>query len=394
MSNISNLVKERLNEIPSSMIRRVNEKYSRIDGIIKLTVGEPDFDTPDHIKLAAIKSILNNRSHYAPNRGTSALRTSISDYLYRRFELRYAPESQIIVTNGATEAISTAINGIVRENDVVLIPSPAFSLYETLTLQNGGQPVAINTEPTGFKLTPNLLQSYLDKYVDRVKLVVLNYPNNPTGVTYTHAEVQGLVDVLKQYQVAILSDEVYSELSFDVDHLSIAKLLPDQVLYVNSVSKSYAMTGWRIGYLCGPESTMTLLAKVHQANVATIGTINMDAATEAFLNGDGDAQRMNQIYEERQHYLTGELERLGFTYIQPQGAFYIYTKVPDAYLGRANAYTDLLAEKAHVATVPGEAFGTDHANYFRISYATSWALLKEAISRIEKLVNEMPITEK
>ena len=259
MSDISNLVKARLNEIPSSMIRRVNEKYSKIDDIIKLTVGEPDFDTPDHIKLAAIKSILNNRSHYAPNRGTGELRTSISDYLARRSELNYSPESQIIVTNGATEAISTAINGIVRENDVVLIPSPAFSLYETLTLQNGGQPVSINTEPTGFKLTPDLLQSYLDKYVDRVKLVVLNYPNNPTGVTYTPTEIQGLADVLKQYQVAILSDEVYSELSYDVEHVSIAKLLPDQVLYVNSVSKSYAMTGWRVGYLCGPEPTITCL---------------------------------------------------------------------------------------------------------------------------------------
>lgn len=394
MSDISNLVKARLNEIPSSMIRRVNEKYSKIDDIIKLTVGEPDFDTPDHIKLAAIKSILNNRSHYAPNSGTGELRTSISDYLARRYELNYSPESQIIVTNGATEAISTAINGIVRENDVVLIPSPAFSLYETLTLQNGGQPVSINTEPTGFKLTPDLLQSYLDKYVDRVKLVVLNYPNNPTGVTYTPTEIQGLADVLKQYQVAILSDEVYSELSYDVEHVSIAKLLPDQVLYVNSVSKSYAMTGWRVGYLCGPEPTITLLAKVHQANVATIGTLNMDAATEAFLNGDDDAQRMNRIYEARQNYLTGELDRLGFTYIQPQGAFYIYTRVPNTYLGRANDYTDLLAEKAHVATVPGEAFGTEHANYFRISYATSLDLLKKAITRIEKLVNATPIDEK
>ncbi len=392
MTQISDLVKPRLNQIPSSLIRRVNQKYSQIDGIVKLTIGEPDFNTPDHIKLAAIQSILDNRSHYASNRGTSELLQAISDYVSRRYHLHYDPQRQLIVTNGATEAISTVINGLIGPNDVVLIPSPAFSLYETVTLQNGGTPVQIDTRDTGFKLTPALLQSYLETYAGRVKLVVLNYPNNPTGVTLSPDEIQGLASVLKQYPVAVLSDEVYSELSYDVDHQSIARLLPEQTLYVNGVSKTFAMTGWRVGYLGGPEDAISLLAKVHQANVATIGTLNMDAATEAFTNGDADPRRMKAVYEERQHYLTRELKKLGYHFVDPQGAFYVYVEVPTAFTGSANDYTDVLAEKAKVATIPGDAFEAGGSRYFRISYATSLDNLKLAIKRLTHFLAKESIT--
>ena len=386
MNDVSFLVKERLRHIPSSLMRKLNKKYSDIGDMVMLTVGEPDFATPDHIKLAALQSILANHSHYAPNRGTGQLRSAISNYLLRQFELDYDVNTQIIVTNGATEAISTAINGIIDQDDVVLIPAPAFNLYGILTAQNGGTPVTINTETTSFKLTPRLLTDYLEKYRDRVKIVVLNYPNNPTGTTYSVTEIQALAEVLRRYPVVVLSDEVYSELSYDVDHVSIAKLLPQQTLYVNSASKSYAMTGWRVGYLCGPKSMIDLLAKVHQANVATIGTPNMDAATEAFLAGDSDFQRMKQVYALRRDYLCDALDELGFNYIRPQGAFYIYVKVPDDFIGSAIEYTDLLANQAHVATVPSEAFATGKSRYFRISYATSLDNLKLAVQRISKII--------
>lgn len=388
MNDVSFLVKERLKHIPSSLMRKLNKRYGEIGDMVMLTVGEPDFATPDHIKLAALQSILANHSHYAPNRGTGQLRSAISNYLTRRFNLNYDPNTQIVVTNGATEAISTAINGIIDQDDVVLIPSPAFNLYGIVTAQNGGIPVTINTETTGFKLTPQLLKTYLEKYHDHVKIVVLNYPNNPTGVTYNTDEIEALADVLRQYSVIVLSDEVYSELSYDIDHISIAKLLPEQTLYINSTSKSYAMTGWRVGYLCGPKSMIDLLAKVHQANVATIGTPNMDAATEAFLAGDSDFQRMKQAYVLRRDYLCDALANLGFNYIRPQGAFYIYVKVPDDFIGSAIEYTDLLANQAHVATVPSEAFEIDKSRYFRMSYATSLDNLKLAIRRISRLLSQ------
>ncbi|KRL77032.1 aminotransferase class I/II-fold pyridoxal phosphate-dependent enzyme [Secundilactobacillus paracollinoides] len=393
MHEISNLVNPRLNQIPSSLIRRVNQKYGAIKDIVKLTIGEPDFVTPDHIKLAAIQSILDNHSHYAPNRGTAGLLQAISDYLLRRYQLTYNPQSQLIVTNGATEAISTVINGMIGPNDVVLIPSPAFSLYETVTLQNGGVPVTIDTSQNDFKLTPAVLKSYLETYAGRVKLVVLNYPNNPTGVTLTSVELQALAAVLKTYDVAVLSDEVYSELSYSVDHVSIASLLPDQTLYINGVSKAYAMTGWRVGYLAGQTDVIGLLAKVHQANVATIGSLNMDAATEAFLNGDGDPRRMKAIYEERQRYLTHALIALGYQFVEPQGAFYVYVEVPATFTGSANDYTDLLAEKAKIATVPGEAFESGGSHYFRISYATSLDNLKLAVSRLTQFVNTQSVKQ-
>ncbi|WP_261909588.1 pyridoxal phosphate-dependent aminotransferase [Liquorilactobacillus satsumensis] len=280
------LLKRSLQQLTPSLIRTLSEKYSKIPGIINLTIGEPDFATPTDVKLAAIKSILADHTHYAPNKGTPQLLQAISDYLLKHFELQYDPQTQIITTNGASEAISTVINGLIEPGDIVLLVEPAFSLYRTLTLANNGIPITLNAAHEHFKLTPSVLKQSLEHYGKRTKLVVLNYPNNPTGVTYTAAELEALAAVLREYQVAVLSDEVYSELTYFQQHVSLARYLPEQVLLVNSVSKAYAMTGWRIGYLCGSAAIIKELAKVHQANVATVGTPNMDAATAALQHGD------------------------------------------------------------------------------------------------------------
>lgn len=387
MSDISKLIKPEVINLTPSLIRKFNSEFKKIPGIVDLTIGEPDFETADHIKLADIKSVINDRTHYAPNRGTIELRTSISNYLHRRFDLKYDPSTQIVVTNGASEAISTVFNGLIEKDDVVLISSPAFSLYETLTKLNKGTPIAVDVSKHGFKLTPDVLDEALKKYQQRVKLVVLNYPNNPTGITYTPIEVANLAKVLEKYQVAILSDEVYSELSYESEHVSIAKYLPEQTLLVSSVSKSYAMTGWRVGYLCGTEKVIQELAKVHQANVATIGTMNMDAATEAFENGRSDIKKMKTIYDQRRKYLCQALKQIGFEFVPPQGAFYLYVKVPDEFLGSSSDYARKLAKEALIATVPGVAFETS-SKYFRISYATSQENLELAVKRLTKFIQQ------
>ncbi|MCT3398691.1 pyridoxal phosphate-dependent aminotransferase [Lentilactobacillus hilgardii] len=386
MIDISSLIKNDLHKVAPSLIRQINNRFGQIPDIVNLTIGEPDFQTPDHIKLAAVQSILNNRTHYAPNRGTKELLTAISNYLASRFGLDYDPDDQIVVTNGASEAISTVFNGIIGPGDAVLISSPAFSLYHTLTLLNGGIPIEVDVSSTGFKLTPDVLDRYLTQYGDKIKMVVLNYPNNPTGVTYTPNEVRELAAVLRNYQVAILSDEVYSELAYFDEHVSIATYLPEQTLLVNSVSKSYAMTGWRIGYLCGDRTVIKELAKVHQANVATVGTPNMDAATEAFLFGDQDIRRMKGVYDRKRDYLCKALEKIGYEFVSPRGAFYIYVQVPKTFQGTAMAYAEQLAQDALVAVVPGEAFENGHSTYFRISYATSMKNLQLAVQRLAEYV--------
>lgn len=290
-NELLSLLDKNLLEVEPSLIRKFDDEISKIPGIVKLTLGKPYFNTPDHIKMAGIKAIIDNQTHYAPNRGIAELREAISEYLQCHYAVSYNPENQIIVTNGATEAISTAMNSFLGQGDVVLCPSPAFGLYRNLAKINGAKYIEIDTENDNYKLTPEKLKRYLNKYQASVKILVLNYPNNPTGVSYSEIEIKELADVLKKYSIFVLSDEIYSELVYQKKHVSIAYYLPEQTLLVNGVSKSYAMTGWRVGYLCGPRKIITNLIKLHQANVATIGTINMIAATEGLINGENDIKK-------------------------------------------------------------------------------------------------------
>ncbi|MBZ2406764.1 aminotransferase class I/II-fold pyridoxal phosphate-dependent enzyme [Liquorilactobacillus hordei] len=387
-NELLSLLDKNLLEVEPSLIRKFDDEISKIPGIVKLTLGEPYFNTPDHIKMAGIKAIIDNRTHYAPNRGIAELREAISEYLKCHYAVSYNPENQIIVTNGATEAISTAMNSFLGQGDVVLCPSPAFGLYRNLAKINGAKYIEIDTENDNYKLTPEKLKSYLNKYQASVKILVLNYPNNPTGVSYSEIEIKELADVLKKYSIFVLSDEIYSELVYQKKHVSIAYYLPEQTLLVNGVSKSYAMTGWRVGYLCGPRKIITNLIKLHQANVATIGTINMIAATEGLINGENDIKKMRAEYEKKQEFVCECLKKIGYSFIPADGAFYVYVKLPHDFQGSSIDYARVLAKKAHVAVIPGAAFAKEDQKYFRISYATSDDNLTSAMKRLEKFMKD------
>lgn len=385
MSKITSLVPENLKSANPSLIRVLNNKYGHDPEVINLTVGEPDFKTADHVKLAAIKSILNDHTHYPHNWGTSTLRNAISQYLASHFDLHYDPESEIFVTEGASGAISTIIDGLCQPDDVVLIPSPAYTLYRINTELRGARAVELETSAPDFKVTPQLLREALVKYGSAVKVLVLNYPVNPTGATYTVDEVRALAAVLKEFNVAILDDEIYADLLYTDKQLPIAKLLPDQTLYVSGVSKNAAMTGWRIGYICGPSDILKSLAKVHQAAISTTATMNMDAAEEALRHGDIDTARMKAAYDQRRKFLMNAMDKIGFRYTKPQGAFYLWVQIPDNFVGDSLAYANHLAEKAKVAIVPAAAFTNRPLRYFRISYAASLSDLKQATERLAKI---------
>ncbi|MFT8825431.1 MAG: aminotransferase class I/II-fold pyridoxal phosphate-dependent enzyme [Liquorilactobacillus mali] len=385
-NELLSLLNKNLLAVEPSLIRKFDDEISKIPDIVKLTLGEPYFNTPDHIKVAGIKAIIDNQTHYAPNRGIAELREAISEYLRRHYAVSYDPQEQIIVTNGASEAISTAMNSFLGEGDVVLCPSPAFGLYRNLAKINGAKYIEVDTEDDKYKLTPEKLKTYLDEYQAAVKMLVLNYPNNPTGVSYSENEIKKLADVLEEYPVVVLSDEIYSELVYKKKHVSIASYLPEKTLLVNGVSKSYAMTGWRVGYLCGSKEIITNLAKLHQANVATIGTINMIAAAEGLSNGDADIKMMRAEYEKKRDFVCKWLRKIGYSFIAADGAFYIYIRLPLDFKGSSIDYARILAQSAHVAVIPGAAFATQDQKYFRISYAASDDKLTEAMKRLEKFV--------
>lgn len=385
MSKIASLVPAYLQSSKPSLIRVLNNKYGSDPEMVNLTVGEPDFKTADHVKLAAIKSILDNHTHYPHNWGTPGLRDAISKYLADHFDLHYDPATEIFVTEGASGAISTIIDGLCQPDDVVLVPSPAYTLYRINSEMRGAKAVELATSEPDFKVTPQLLKEALDKYGDRVKVFVLNYPVNPTGVTYTPDEIRALAAVLKNYNVAILDDEIYADLIYEGEHLSLAKLLPEQALLVSGVSKNAAMTGWRIGYICGPHDVLKSLAKVHQAAVSTTATMNMDAAEEALRNGDHDTAVMRAAYDQRRQLLMSALDKIGYHYTRPTAAFYLWVKIPDNFEGDSMAYAEHLAEQAKVAIVPAAAFTTRPIRYFRISYAAAPAKLQKAVDNLAKV---------
>lgn len=388
MSKIASLVPESLKSSKPSLIRVLNNKYGSDPEVVNLTVGEPDFKTADHVKLAAIKSILDDHTHYPHNWGTIGLRKAISEYLADDLDLHYDPEGEIFVTEGASGAISTIITGLCQPGDVVLIPCPAYTLYRINAELRDAKAIELETAEPDFKVTPELLKKALDKYGEKVKVLVLNYPVNPTGVTYTPDEVRALADLLKDYNVAILDDEIYADLLYEGEHLPMAKLLPDQTLYVSGVSKNAAMTGWRVGYICGPRDVLGALAKVHQAAISTNATMNMDAAEEALRHGKADTAQMKAEYDRRRQFLMTAMDKIGFQYTKPMGAFYLWVKIPDSFDGDSMAYAEHLAEKAKVAIVPAAAFTKLPVRYFRISYAASMEKLKRAVDGLAKVFAE------
>lgn len=371
--------------IQPSDILAFSAEIANIPGIVRLTLGEPDFNTPEHVKQAAIESIEADESHYAPSNGTLALRTAAAEFLAAKYDVHYDPASEVIITAGATGGIYTALTSILNPGDEVLIPTPIFPLYIAIVKLSGATPVFMDTSDNGFVLSPDQLQTTLAAH-PKTKAVVLNFPSNPTGVTYRHDDLKALAAVLANQPIFVLSDEIYSELTYGEPHESIANYLPTQTILLNGVSKSHAMTGWRIGIMCAPKAITAQLGKIHQFTVTSTTTNAQAAATEALKNGLDDAQVMKREYQERRDYLYDALNDLGFQSAKPEGAFYLFSKIPAGLPQNSMAFCRELAHEARVALIPGSSFGPGGEGYVRISYAASMADLKTAVTRLRTYV--------
>lgn len=388
MSKLSDKMNKRVAALTPSSILTFNQRISKIPDIVKLTLGEPDFNTPEHVKEAAIKAINDNESHYTNSRGTLGLRKAATNYLNKKYGVQYDPESQILITAGATGAIYSALTAMLNPGDTVIIPTPIFPLYIPIAMLGGAKPIFVDTSDNGFILSPEKLEQVIEENKDTVKAVILNYPTNPTGVTYHREDLQKLADVISKYDIFVLSDEIYSELTYDGTHVSMGSILPEQALVMNGVSKSHAMTGWRIGMICGPADVISEIGKVSEFTITSATTNAQAAAEEAFKNGMDDAAPMRKEYMKRRDLLIDGLSKAGFSCPNPNGAFYIFAKIPAGLNQDSVAFCNQLADEAKVAVIPGASFGPGGEGYVRISYAASEADLKEAVSRIQKFAAE------
>lgn len=387
MVDLTKHMKKGLVEQKSGQILAFAAYTNKIPDIIKFTIGEPDFNTPEHIKKAAEASIANNHSHYAPSNGTPGLRKAAADFLAEKYGQKYDP-SEILITNGVTESIYDFLTAVLNPGDVVLVPTPIFPLYIGDALSMGATVEQIDTSDDDFKLTPDKLQAALDKYGDRVKALVMNYPTNPTGVMYTQDELDALADVVRDKPIFVLADEIYSELNYDQRHASMEKTLHDQVVLMNGVSKAWAMTGYRIGVVAAPKPILDQIAKIHQAITTTEPTPMQDAAEEALADGKDDALPMKKEFQKRRDVLYDGLTQLGFECVKPKGAFYIFAKIPAGLEQDDTKFIYDLAEKGRVAVVAGSFFAKGGEGYIRLSYATSMDNIKEGLKRLKQYVKE------
>lgn len=387
--SVANIENNLVKPIGDDKILMFNSDIAGIPGIVKLTLGEPDFNVPDHVKDAAMNSIKDNQSHYTPQKGIPGLRKAISDYLQKDYNVKYDPETEVIVTIGATEAIYTSLYTIINPGDKILIPTPAFSIYMDDVKILGGQPVEIDTSDDDFKLTPEKLQKVLANEGKGAKALIINYPCNPTGVVYTKEEVTALADVIRDTPLLVISDEIYSQLVYGEKHTSFASVLPGQTILINGLSKSHAMTGYRIGYIAAPKGFVDEAAKVHSFTVTCPSNPAQFAAQEALANGLDDPIEMRKVYKERRDYIVKELNDLGYETVEPDGAFYVFPKIPAKFNLSSDTFCRRLAKEALVGVVPGDAFGDAGEGYFRISYATSMDNIKEGIKRLAKFTETL-----
>lgn len=380
--DLSNRFNKQVYKIAVSTIRQFDEQVSGIDGIIKLTLGEPDFNTPDHVKLAAKNAITANFSHYSGMAGLSDVREAAAFFLNEKYGVSYEPNSEVLVTVGATEAISASLLAILEPGDKVLMPAPIYPGYEPIITLAQAQPVYIDTRPNNFVLTPDMIDSAMAEHGEEVKAIILNYPSNPTGVTYNREEVKAIAAVVKKYPIFVISDEIYSELTYDDQHVSIAEFIPEQTILINGLSKSHAMTGWRIGFIFGPHTLIAEIIKVHQYLVTAASTISQKAAVRALMEGIDDAAVMKEEYRERRDFVYEQMISFGFEVARPNGAFYIFAKIPADFDQNSMKFCVALAQKEAVAIIPGIAFGEEAEGYVRISYAADMKTLKVAMARI------------
>ena len=380
---------KQLDKIQVSLIRQFDQAISEIPGVLRLTLGEPDFTTPNHVKEAAKRAIDQNQSYYTGMSGLLTLRQAASNFVKEKYQLDYAPENEILVTIGATEALSATLTAILEEGDKVLLPAPAYPGYEPIVNLVGAEIVEIDTTENGFVLTPEMLEKAILEQGDKLKAVILNYPANPTGITYSREQLEALAAVLRKYEIFVVCDEVYSELTYTGEtHVSLGTMLRDQAIIINGLSKSHAMTGWRLGLIFAPTAFTAQLIKSHQYLVTAANTMAQHAAVEALTAGKNDAEPMKKEYIQRRDYIIEKMTALGFEIIKPDGAFYIFAKIPAGYNQDSFAFLKDFAQKKAVAFIPGAAFGRYGEGYVRLSYAASMETIKEAMKRLEEYMRE------
>ena len=383
-----NPLSDKIVSIEPSGIRKFFDIVNEMKDAISLGVGEPDFDTPWHIREEGIYSLERGRTFYTSNAGLKELKEEIAAYLDRRFDLPYDPGHEIVVTIGGSEAIDAAFRAMLNPGDEVLLPQPSYVSYEPCIILADGVPVPIALrEEDGFKLTKELL---LGAITDKTKILVMPFPNNPTGAIMTKEDLEEIVDVIIEKDLFVISDEIYSELTYGSNHVSIASFpgMKERTIVINGFSKSYAMTGWRLGYACGPRVIMDQILKIHQYAIMCAPTTSQYAAVSALKKGDADVERMRTAYNQRRNYLMRRFDKMGLQCFEPFGAFYVFPSIKEFGLTSEEFATRLLQQEK-VAVVPGISFGTSGEGYVRISYAYSIEDLKEALERVEHFINRL-----
>jgi len=371
-----------------SGIRKFFDIAAEMDEVISLSVGEPDFKTPWHVREVGMETLHKGRTKYSPNRGFTELLVEISRYMERRFGCKYDPKTEILVTVGGSEAIDLCFRALLNPGDEVLIPEPCFVCYEPLATMAGGVPVPVVTRVEDeFRLTPEMLRAAI---TDKTKILVLPYPNNPTGAVMRREHLEAIAEVLRGTDIMVLSDEIYCELTYGGErHVSIAEIegMRERTIVVNGVSTSYAMTGWRLGYAMGPAPVIDVMTKLHQYAVMCAPSTAQYAAVDALRNGDEDVARMRNDYDMRRRFIVDGFREMGFECFKPEGAFYIFPSIKHTGLTSTEFCERLLLSK-HVAVVPGSAFGDSGEGFVRVSYSYSVKHITEALNRIREFIAE------
>lgn len=378
----------KVKQINPSGIRKFFDIVSEMDDAISLGVGEPDFDTPWHIREEGIYSLEKGRTFYTSNAGLSELKIEISKYLDRRFDLKYDPSDEIMITVGGSEAIDGALRAMLDAGDEVILPQPSYVSYEPCIVLADGVPVIVELkEENDFKLTREQLEKAV---TDKTKILIMPFPNNPTGAIMTKEELQPIVDFVIEHDLFVISDEIYSELTYSGNHVSIGAFpgMKERTIVINGFSKSYAMTGWRLGYACGPQVILKQILKIHQFAIMCAPTTSQYAAIEALRHGDDDVEKMRDEYDRRRRFLLNAFEEMGIECFEPYGAFYMFPSIKKFGMSSDEFATRLLKEEK-IAVVPGTAFGDCGEGFLRISYAYSIDDLKAALERIERFIEKL-----
>ncbi|MGL5151668.1 MAG: aminotransferase class I/II-fold pyridoxal phosphate-dependent enzyme [Clostridium sp.] len=389
---MENMIVDNVRNMPPSGIRKYFDIINEMEDVISLGVGEPDFVTPWNVREAGIYSLEKGHTHYSSNAGFIELRREISNYLERRYDISYNPENEILVTVGGSEGIDVALRALVGPGDEVIIPEPSFVAYQGCTAFTGATSKVINLRAEDeFKLTPELLEEAI---TDKTKVLVLPFPNNPTGGIMTREELQKIVDILKDKDIIVLSDEIYAELTYGGEHVSVASFneMKEKTLVVSGFSKSYAMTGWRLGYICGHPILIDAMKKIHQYALMCSPTTAQYAAIEALKNSDDDVKMMNKEYNRRRRVLVDGFRKIGLDCFEPKGAFYVFPCIKSTGM-TSDDFCEKLLLQEKVLVVPGNAFGSCGEGFVRACYASSMENIMEALKRIERFIKTNKLEE-